>query len=113
VTGAVQLGSGSQAGRARAHDHDLLAGTRLRWFGNHPTFLEAAVDDRRLEVLDRYRRTGNAEHAGAFAGCRADAAGEIRKVVGLVQPDERLLPQAAINQVVPLRNQVVDRAADG
>jgi hypothetical protein len=46
-------------------------------------------------------------------GRGADAAGEIGEIVGLVQAVERFVPQAAINQVVPLRDQVVDGAARG
>ena len=53
----------------------------------------------------------DAEHARAFARRRADAAGELREVVGLVQAIERFLPQAAINEIVPFRDEVVDRAA--
>jgi hypothetical protein len=41
------------------------------------------------------------------------AAGELREIVGQVQPIERLVPQAAVHQVVPLGNQVVDRATGG
>ncbi len=112
MTGAVQLRSGGEAGWPRAHHHHFLAGAGLRRFGNHPAFLEAAVDDRCFQVLDGHRRAGNAEYAGAFAGRRADAPGEVGKVVGLVQPDQRFLPEAAVDQVVPLRYQVVDRTAD-
>ena len=71
------------------------------------------VDDGALVVLDGDGRLDDAEHAGAFAGSGADAAGELREVVGLVQALERLLPAAAEDQVVPLGNQVVDRAAAG
>ena len=45
----------------------------------------------------------DAEHARAFARRRADAAGELREVVRLVQPLERFLPQAAVDEIVPLR----------
>ena len=51
----------------------------------------------------------DAEHARAFARRGADAAGELGEVVGAVQALERLAPQAAIHQVVPLRDQIVDR----
>ena len=76
-----------------------------------PAFGEAAVDDRVLDVLDRDRRVGDAEHAGALARRRAGAARELGEVVGLVQPIERVAPAALIDQVVPLGDQVVDRAA--
>ena len=78
-----------------------------------PTFLEALVDDRHLDVLDRDRRIGDAEHARAFARRRTHASGELRKVVGLVQAIQRFAPVTAVDEVVPLRNQIVDRATVG
>ena len=81
--------------------------------GDDPAFLEASVDDRHLDVLDRDRGIGDAEHARAFARRRAHASGELGEVVGLVQPIQRFAPVAAIHQIVPFRNQVVDRAAVG
>ena len=80
---------------------------------HHPALLPALFDDRVLDVLDRDRRVVDAEHAGAFARRGTDAAGELGEVVGLVQPLERLAPEAAVDQVVPLGDQVVDRAARG
>ena len=44
-------------------------------------------------------------------GRRADAAGELREVVRPVEADRRLAPLAAVDEVVPLGDQVVDRAA--
>jgi hypothetical protein len=46
-----------------------------------------------------------------FAGCRTDAAGEVGKIVGRMQDFQRLLPVTAVNQIVPVRNDVVDRTA--
>ena len=113
VAGLVELGRGAEAGGAGADDGDLLAGADFGRLGHDPAFLPAAVDDGALEVLDGDRRGVDAEDAGAFARGRADAAGEVGEVVGLVQPLERFLPQAAIDQVVPLGDEVVDRAAGG
>ena len=53
-------------------------------------------------------RLVDAQHARAFARRGADPAGELGEVVGLVQAIERLAPQAAVDQVVPLGDQVVD-----
>jgi hypothetical protein len=55
----------------------------------------------------------HAEHARAFARRGADAAGELGKIIRLVQAVERFAPEAAINQIVPFGNQIVDRAAAG
>ena len=71
------------------------------------------VDDGALVVLDGDGRLDHAEHAGTFAGSGADAAGEFREIVRLVKALERFLPATAEDEVVPLRDQVVDRAAAG
>ncbi len=113
MAGAVQLRGGAKPGRAGADDGDLLAGARGGRLGDDPAFLPAVVDDGALDVLDGDRRLVDAEHARAFARRGADAAGELGKIVGLVQAFQRLVPEAAINQIVPLRDQVVDRAAGG
>src|SRR5581483_7535288 len=98
---------------AGAHDGDLPARPLRGRLGDDPAHLEALVDDRALEVLDGDRRLVDAEDAGALAGRGADPARELRKVVGLVQALERVLPLVAVDQVVPLGDQVVDGAARG
>ena len=59
--------------------------------------------------------TGSAlmQGAGGLAGRRADAAGEFREIVGRMQDFQRFLPVAVEHQIVPVRNDVVDRAAVG
>ena len=47
----------------------------------------------------------------ASHGRRADAAGELREVVGGVQLAHGFLPAAAIDQVIPVGNDVGQRAA--
>src|SRR5262249_34438968 len=111
--GLVELVGGGETGRPGADNGDALAGAlggRLRL---DPAFLVRLVDDRALDRLDGDRRLADAEHARTLARRRAAAAGELREVVGLVQPFQRFLPEAAIDQVVPLRDEVVDRAAGG
>ena len=46
-----------------------------------------------------------------FARRRTDASGELREVVGGVQTADRFLPAAAIDQIVPVGNDVGERAA--
>src|SRR5258708_26377886 len=53
----------------------------------------------------------DAEHARSRAGRRANATGELWKIVGWVQAIERVTPVATIDKIVPLWNQVIDRAA--
>src|SRR5207248_8068742 len=76
-----------------------------------PALLEALVDDGTFDALDRHSGLNNAQHARAFAGRRTDSARELREIVGLVEPFEGLFPEAAVNQVVPFGDEVVNRAA--
>src|SRR4029079_17042569 len=76
-----------------------------------PSFRPRAVDD---VLLDRLYRDGlvvNAEHARLFAGRGTDSAGELREIVGLVKLIDRVAPAVFVNQIVPLRNNVSQRAA--
>ena len=107
----VELRGGRKARGTGPDNGHGLPGTGRGRHRHHPPFLEAAVDDRHLDVLDGHGRVGDPEHAGALAGRRTDAPGELREVVGLVQPVEGIAPMPAVHEVVPLGNQVVDRAA--
>src|ERR1035438_3176427 len=110
VAGARQLLRGGQAGRARAnHGHALagLDGGRLR---PDEALFKAAIDDRAFDLLDGDRRLIDAEHAGSLAGSRADAAGEFGEIVGGVQLPHGVVPAAMVDEVVPIGNQVGERA---
>ena len=113
MAGAIELGGGAKPGRAGADDRNFFAGARVRRFGLDPAFLPALVGDGAFDVFNGDGRRGDAEHTRAFAGRGADAAGEIGEIIGFVQPLQGLAPQAAIDQIVPFRNEVVDRAAGG
>ena len=76
-----------------------------------PAFVEGAVDDRDLDLLDGDGLGVDAEHARGLARCRAEPAGELREVVGRVQPLDGGPPVVAPGQVVPLGDQVAERAA--
>ncbi len=95
---------------------DPTTATRLpvrhrRRLRDDPAFVERALDDRRFRGLDRHRRVVDAEHARSFARRRAQASGEFREVVRRVQPFDRGAPPIAIHEIVPVRNQVAERAA--
>jgi hypothetical protein len=62
-------------------------------------------------LLDGDRRLADAEHAGGFTGRGADAAGEFGKIVGGMQDPDGFAPAAAVHQVVPIGNDVGERAA--
>ena len=88
----------------------LLPGIERRRLGDDPAFRESAVGDGLLNLLDRHRRLIDAQHTRRFARRRTDAAGELRKIVGRVQPPHRLFPTVLIHQLVPVGNDVVHRA---
>ena len=111
MTCAIQLSGRCKSRRTRADHSDFLAGAILGLFRNHPAFVPPLVDDGSLDRLDRNGRIVDSEHARPFARRGTHAAREFREVVGHVQAIERLTPQAAIDQIVPFRNHVVDRAA--
>ncbi len=100
-----------EAGRARADHGHRLARARRRRLGPDPALGERAVDDGELDRLDRHRVVVDAEHARALARRRAQRAGELREVVGGVQPVDGLAPVVPVDEVVPVRDQVPERAA--
>src|SRR5579871_358138 len=111
VPGPIELGSAGQAGRSRADNRDLFAGALSGRLRNDPALVKCLIDDGTFDALDRDGRLDDAQHTRALTGSRAYPAGELGKVVGLVQPFEGFFPQTAVNQVVPLGDQVVDRTA--
>src|SRR5271166_1566781 len=76
-----------------------------------PAFLPGAIDDRALDGLDRHRVVVDVQRAGRFARRGAYAAGELREVVGGMQRADRRFPLVAIDEVVPVWYQIVDRTA--
>ena len=112
VAGAIQLRGGREAGRARSRRRRRAGRCAISGgCGDDPAFVERAIDDRHLDRLDRDRIVVDAEHARAFARRRAQAAGELREVVRRVQPIDRRLPAIAIDEIVPVGDQVAERAA--
>ena len=111
VAGARQLLGRRHARRAGADHRHALAGLLRSGPGHHPAFFPGAVDDGVLDALDAHRVVVDVQHAGGLAGRGADAAGELGKVVGGVEHREGALPVTPVDQVVEVRNDVVDRAA--
>ncbi len=108
---AVQLLGRRQSGRAGADDRDLPAGAHERRLGGYPALLEGFLDDRHFDRLDRDGVVVDAEHARPFARRRAEAPGELGKIVRRVQPVDGRLPPIAVHEIVPVGNQVAQRAA--
>ena len=110
VAAAVELVRRGEPGRARADDGDGLAGAERRRLRLDPALRERALDDRPLDLLDHHRVVVDLERAGGLARRRADQAGELGEVVGAVQAVDRRAPAAGAREVVPLGDQVADRA---
>ncbi len=111
VPGAREL---LRAGKTRGPgaDHGNAApGLALGGQRHDPAFFPALVDDEVLDRLDAHCVAVDVQRARGLARRGADAAGELGEVVGRVQHLERLLPLAPVDQVVPVGNDVVDRAA--
>src|SRR5256885_13158828 len=102
-------GGGPFARRARADDRNLLSGFGRRWLRLHPALLEGAVGDRALDGLDGDGVVVDVERAGGFARRRADPAGDFGEVVGGMEIARSLLPLVAIDEIVPVRDLIVDR----
>jgi hypothetical protein len=73
--------------------------------------LKSSIDDSAFDIFDGHRRVGDSKNACAFAGSRTNPSGELREVVGFVQPIKSFLPSSGIDQVVPFGNEVLDRAS--
>ena len=110
VAGARQLLRSGKASRPRTDHRYLLAGLVRRDVGLE-ALRNGAVGDLAFDRLDGDRVVVDIERAGRFARRRADAAGEFRKIVGRVQVARGFVPVAAIDQIVPVRDLVVDRTA--
>jgi hypothetical protein len=77
----------------------------------NPALFPAALDNGALDELDGNGRLIDTQNAGSLARRGADAPRELRKVVGGVKAANGGLPAAVVDQVVPVGNEVVDRAA--
>ena len=111
VAGPVEL-LGAREPRRPGADHrhgaPRTGDGRLR---HDPPLVPSAVDDRDLDLLDRdCIAFPDLEHARRLAGSRAKPAGELREVVRPVELDDRLVPAVAVHEVVPVGNQVSQRA---
>src|SRR5271170_1365142 len=104
------LGAG-EAGRTRSHDGHSLAGADGRRLRFDPALGPGAVDDRAFDRLDGHRVVVDVEGARLFAGGWADTAGKFRKVVRGLKDFDRAPPIVTVDQVVPVRDLVVHRAA--
>ena len=111
MAGARELLRGRKARGAGADHRDLLAGLHGGDLRLQPAIIPGAVDDGAFDGLDGDRVVVDVERAGGLARRRADAAGELREIVGRVQIARGFFPIALIDEVVEIGDLVVDRAA--
>ncbi len=107
----VSCWADGQPGRTRTDHDDAFAGLDARQLRLDPALVPRPVDDLHLDLLDGHRVGVDAEHACCLARRRAQPAGELGEVVGGMQAIDRVSPVLAIDQVVPVRDQVAERAA--
>ena len=110
VPGPGQLLGTSESRRTRAHHGDPLARAARRHLRGDPAFFPTPVDDLAFDRLDGDRRILDVQGARRLTGCRADAAGELREIVGGQQIVQGGLPLLAVDEVVEVRDLVVHRA---
>src|SRR6516225_5410739 len=111
MPGPAQLLRGGHSGRPGADDGHALAGLDTRRGGKHPSLLPRAVDDRVLDLLDRDRvALSDLEHARGLARRGTQAPCELGEVVGRMELGDRVAPAVAIYEVVPVGDQVPQRA---
>src|SRR4029077_13002765 len=116
VPGTAQLLRRGESCRTRTYNCHFLPRCRVRRLGPNPALAKSALHNTLLVLLDGHGRLIDSQHARRFARCRADAAGKFGKVVGRVQLANGFFPASAIDEVVPIRNQIVDgtsRLAEG
>jgi hypothetical protein len=113
VPGPVELLRRGEPGGPAPDDRNLLARTLLRRCrpGDDPTLLESPVDDGELYLLYGHGLVVDGEDARGLARGRAEHPSELREVVGLVQAVYGLLPVLAVDEVVPVGDQVAQGAA--
>ena len=111
MSSAGELLSSCHAGGSGADHGHGLAGLKGGLDGDNPTFFVGTLHDGELHGLDVHRIAADAQHTGTFTRSGAQAASELREVIGGVQAVIRFLPPILANQVIPLWDQVAQWAA--
>ena len=111
VSGAAKLLSRGQTCRAGTDDGDFLSRAKLRRLGTDPAFRNPRSTMFFSFCLIVTGGCIDAEHARSFAGSGADASRELGEIVGRVQLADGVFPASAIDEIVPVGNEVVDRAS--
>src|SRR4051794_15252152 len=112
MPGAGELLRTREPGRTGADDGNGAAGARRSRLRHDPALLPRAIDDRDLDLLDRHRvALVDLEDARRLTWGGTEPPGELGEVVRPVQLLDRLAPPVAVDEVVPVGNEVPERAA--
>ena len=110
VAALVQVIGNRKAGRAGTYHGNGFAGAGRGRAGGQQAGFIAIFYNGVLVLLHGNRAAGGvAAGAGSFAQSRAYPAGKLREAVGGAQAMHSQIPLALVDQVVPLRDQVVQR----
>ena len=111
VAGAGELLRGRETRGTGADHDDPLAGAHRRRLRRDPALVPRTVDDLDLDLLDGDGIGVDPQHARGLARGGAQPAGELGEVVGRVQALDRVAPVLAVDEVVPVGNEVAERAS--
>src|ERR1700761_1930373 len=100
-----------RAGGPGADDGGRAAGPAGWGRRRDPALGPRPLGDRQLDLLNGDRFVVDRQHACRLARRRADEPGELREVVGGVQLLDRVAPLVAVDEGVPVRDEVAQRAA--
>ena len=111
MPGTSQLLRTGKSRRSRTDHRHFFPGLAFRRLRRNPSLLPALVDDRVFDGLDADGIVVDVQRAGRLARRRTDPPGELGKIIGRMQYIECLLPILLVDEVVPVRNDVVDGAS--
>ena len=111
VSSAVQLHGGCKPGRTAADNGYFFSSTDFRRVRTDQSGVPGVFNNGTLVGLCRHRISVEIAGAGSLAQRRAYPGGKLRKTVGFRQAIIRLFPVSMIHQIVPLRHQIIQRAA--
>ena len=111
MTHTGQLLGCRQTGRTGADHGHFFARLDSGWLRLDPTLGPSPVDDGVFNRLDAHRVVVHIQGARCFAGCGANATGELGEVVGAVQNRQGVVPLVGEHQIVEVGDDVVDGAA--
>ena len=109
---AIEIISSGKSSRARTNHRDFFIRTRGRQHGLHQIVFKAILNDRTFVFPNRDRLGHLAADAGSFTQRRTDPACKLRERACLQQPLQRALIIPVPKKIVPLRDQVMQRAAE-